>query len=246
MSDKKSQEYPTEDPAFQKEEEAHHEPAEDKKEEEHLGSDDNVSKNEEEEEKPAEEAQAPGEKKEDAKPGVSAAVLIFTILNLCGLVFCATGISIGMIQNRETKACISIWGYKPKCLGAWFRHMDWDDFGDEHISCKKGDSLMQGAQAFSVMSIIGGLLTTATAFLELFHFAELAVVAAIMSFINMIAVLVVWSTMLAMYWANLCGQGVYADTYRISSGLALYITAWCCQFVANLTIVIAIGLGQAK
>ncbi|EPY15356.1 amastin-like surface protein-like protein [Strigomonas culicis] len=184
--------------------------------------------------------------KGDEKPPLSMGVLVFTVLNVCGFVFCAAGISIGMMEKKGSTACYSIWGYKPKCLETWFRHIDWDEWGPGKVVCAKGNSLMEGAQTFSVMSIIGGLLTSATAFLELFHYAELAVVAAIMSFINMVAVLVVWSTMLAMYWANLCGQGVFADDYRIGAGLILFITAWCCQFVANATIVVTIALGHAK
>ncbi|CAD2218800.1 amastin-like surface protein-like protein [Angomonas deanei] len=234
-SDKKSQEYPTEEPN-------ENEPIENKS---HSSSDkgSNAEKEEGSQKGSQRTGSASGEPK---KKKFSIGVLIFTFLNLCGFVFCIAGMSIGQFEEREGDGCWSIWGYKPKCSGTWFRHTDWEDFRMSGKYCKKGESLSEGAQAFSVMSIIGGFLTTATAFLELFHFAELAVVATIMSCINSVATLVVWSSMLAMYWSFLCGIYFFAGDYKIGAGLALFITAWCVQMVANLVIIIEIGLGNAK
>ncbi|KAK7197985.1 Amastin surface glycoprotein [Novymonas esmeraldas] len=180
------------------------------------------------------------------KPRFSIGVLLFAIFIFVAFVLCLAGMSIGMMDSRTDSSCISIWGNKPNCLKSWFRHMDFDEFGPDGIPCKKADSLMQGAQAFSVMCLIGGFLTTSVALLELFHFAELAVVACIMSSISMIATLVVWATMLAFYWSNLCGQVVYADSYKIGNGLILFITAWCLQMVGNATLIVDIYLGNSK
>lgn len=176
----------------------------------------------------------------------SIGVLIFTILVCIAFVFCLAGMSIGMMDHRDNSSCISIWGYKPECLKTWFRHFDWDTFGPNGTKCNKGDSLMQGAQAFSVMSMIGGFLSACAAILEVIRYAEFAVVACIISCINTVATLVVWSTMLAMYWANLCGVGVFADTYRIGNGLILFITAWCLQMTANITLMIDVYLGNSR
>lgn len=190
-------------------------------------------------------AAAPAEA-EKAKLKFSIGVLIFACCIFAAFVLCLAGMTLGMMDSRTDSSCISIWGNKPKCLGSWFRHMNFDEFGPDGIPCKKADSLMQGAQAFSVMCLIGGFLTTSVALLELFHFAELAVVACIMSSISMISTLVVWATMLAFYWSNLCGQVVYADTYKLGNGLILFITAWCLQMIGNLTLMIDIYLGNSK
>ncbi|KPI87869.1 amastin-like protein [Leptomonas seymouri] len=180
------------------------------------------------------------------KPKFSVGVLVFAVLIFAAFVLCLAGMTIGMMDKRGGSECISIWGYKPKCLGSWFRHIDYENFEGSGKQCKKADSLMQGAQAFSVMCLIGGFMTTCVALLELFHFAELAVVACIISSISMVATLVVWSTMLAYYWANLCGVIVYADDYKIGKGLILFITAWCMQMVATFTLMVDIYLGNSK
>lgn len=180
------------------------------------------------------------------KPKFSIGVLLFAIAIFAAFVFCLAGMTIGMMDAREGDSCISIWGFKPKCLKSWFRHIDFDDFEGTGRECKKADSLMQGAQAFSVMCLIGGFMTTAVALLELFHFAELAVVACIISSISMIATLVVWATMLAYYWSNLCGVVVYADEYKIGKGLILFITAWCLQIVGTLILMVDIYMGNSK
>ncbi|KPA85214.1 amastin-like protein [Leptomonas pyrrhocoris] len=186
------------------------------------------------------------QEKEKKKPKFSVGVLLFAIFIFVAFVLSLAGMTLGMMDKRGSNACISIWGYKPKCTGSWFRHIDFKNFENSGRECKKGDSLMQGAQAFSVMCLIGGFMTTGVALLELFHFAELAVVACIISSISMISTLVVWSTMLAYYWADLCGIIVYADTYKIGNGLILFITAWCLQMVASLILMIDIYLGNSK
>lgn len=194
--------------------------------------------------KHSEKAEEP--KKENSRFKTTPGVLIFLFCVFIAFVFCIAGMPIGMFNSRQDSSCISIWGYKPKCLGTWFRHMDFEDFRESGLPCKKADSLIQGAQAFSVMCIIGGFLSVVVAFLEVFNYAELAVVAGIMSCINTVATLVVWSTMTAMFWANLCGTGVYADTYKMGAGLILFITAWCLQMVGNVALIIDIYLGNAK
>lgn len=194
-----------------------------------------------------ESAPKPAEgEKEKKKPKFSVGVLLFAIFIFAAFVFCLAGMTIGMMDSRTDNTCISIWGFKPNCLKSWFRHIDFDDFEGTGRECKKADSLMQGAQAFSVMCLIGGFMTTAVALLELFHFAELAVVACIISSISMISTLVVWATMLAYYWSNLCGIVVYADEYRIGNGLILFITAWCLQIVGTFILMIDIYLGNSK
>lgn len=236
----KEQEYPQEDPAFQENEQPQeggtntqpddHQPVEEARSP--SASDDLVK----------EKHEGGAEKK---KLPFSIGVLIFTILIIIAFVLCLAGMTLGMMDSRADSSCISIWGNKPKCLGSWFRHMDFEDFFG-HGECKKADSLVQGAQAFSVMCLIGGFLTSCVALLELFHFAELAVVACIISTISMISTLVVWATMLAFYWSNLCGVVVYADTYKIGNGLILFITAWSIQMVANGVLIIDIYLGNSK
>ncbi|KAL7699507.1 amastin-like protein [Lotmaria passim] len=228
----KAEEYPTEE---QSNNEQHHG-------EDHQPVRENSShSSENSESKPAHEAE-----KKKAKPKFSIGVLLFAICVFSAFVFCLAGMTLGMMDKRGSKSCISIWGYKPKCLGSWFRHINFEDFEGTGRQCKKGDSLMQGAQAFSVMCLIGGFMTTSVALLELFHFAELAVVACIISSISMVSTLVVWSTMLAYYWSNLCGVVVYADEYRIGNGLILFITAWCLQMVGTFILVVDIYLGNSK
>jgi cation transport ATPase len=228
------QEYPTEEQSNeeQRQQEDHQPVAEDRNS--------NSDKDSE-----AKAVTAPAEK-EKAKPKFSIGVLIFAFFIFVAFVLCLAGMTLGMMDKRNSKACISIWGYKPKCLGSWFRHIDFDDFEGTGRECKKGDSLMQGAQAFSVMCLIGGFMTTSVALLELFHFAELAVVACIISSISMISTLVVWATMLAYYWSNLCGVVVYADEYKIGNGLILFITAWCLQIVGTIVLMIDIYQGNSK
>lgn len=215
-----------------------------------AGSDEHQShpseSNQSESHQPVEEAPVT---KAAPKPKLSIGVLVFSICVFAAFILAIAGIAIGMMDSRDSKACISIWGYKPKCLGTWFRTIKWEEFGnaeDPDGYCKKGDSLMKGAQAFSVMSVIGGFLTVFVALLELFHYAELAVVACIIASIGMVATLVTWSTMLAMYWSNLCGQGVYADTYKMGNGLILFITAWCLQMVGILVLIVDVYRGNAK
>lgn len=243
----KEQEYPTEDEQAYPTEEQANEPQEQQSEErqpeDHQPVDEEKSSHSsaKSSEKPAVEGE-----KEQKKPRFSVGVLLFAIFIFAAFVLCLAGMTLGMMDSRTSSACISIWGWKPKCLGSWFRHIDFDDFEGTGKTCKKGDSLMQGAQAFSVMCLIGGFMTTAVALLELFHFAELAVVACIISSISMIATLVVWSTMLAYYWSNLCGVIVYADTYRIGNGLILFITAFCLQMVGTFTLMVDIYLGNSK
>lgn len=177
-------------------------------------------------------------------PKISAGIIIFTVLVFIAFVFCLAGNTIGMFNSRTNSSCYSIWGYKPRCLGSWFVKVEFRR--EDGRTCEKSESLIQAAQAFSVMCIIGGFLTTCVAILELLHFAELAIVCIIMSVINTVATLVVWSTMIALYWSNQCHTRRFPHEYRIGPGLALYISAWCLQMVADAVLIVDIYLGNAK
>lgn len=230
----KEKEYPTEEQSNEEQrQQEDHQPVDEDKSSHSSG-------------KESAEKSVPTGEAEKKKLPFSIGVLLFAIFIFAAFVLCLAGMTLGMMDKRGGKDCISIWGYKPKCLGSWFRHIDFDNFEGSGRECKKGDSLMQGAQAFSVMCLIGGFMTTAVALLELFHFAELAVVACIISSISMISTLVVWATMLAYYWSNLCGLVVYADEYRIGNGLILFITAWCLQIVGTFILMVDIYLGNSK
>lgn len=200
--------------------------------------------NKDEKDKKSDSAEGAAEKK--PKKPIVVGVIVYLVLSFIAFIFCIAGMPIGMFESRTDDSCISIWGYKPRCLGSWFRHIDFDDWMGSGLPCKKADSLIQGAQAFSVMCIIGGLFTVAVGLLQALNFADLAIVAVIIGSINLVATLVTWAAMTAMYWSNLCGLIIYADTHTIGAGLALFISAWCLQMVANGAMVIEIYLGHCK
>lgn len=188
----------------------------------------------------------PAKPKKNVHNPVTIGFCFFTFMFFVSFVFNITAISIGMMDSRTSDACISIWGPKPKCYGSHFQPWEWDDYKGTGEKCEKGNSLIEAAQAFSIMCVIGAFLSLGVCALQLIGFADFAVVAAIMTSISTVGTLVVWSTMLAMYWANLCGQGVYADDYKIGVGLILYITSWCCQMTGLMVLILDIYLGNSR
>lgn len=184
-------------------------------------------------------------KKKEHSP-VTPGFLFFTAMFVCSFGLNAGGISIGMMDSKVDNSCIAIWGIKPNCYKTHFKHLDWDDWKGTGKKCDKGDSLVQAAQAFSVMAVIGAFLVIGVCILQLIGFAEFAVVAGIIASIATTATIVVWSSMTALYWANLCGVGVFADDYKLGVGLILFISSWCGQMAGLLVLILDIYLGNSK
>lgn len=184
------------------------------------------------------------DKKEDSPATIG--FLYFSFTFFASFVLNVAGISIGMMDSRTDDSCIAIWGIKPKCYSTHFKPLIWEDWKGSGKYCGKGDSLIQAAQAFSVMCVIGAFLTFCVCILQLIRFAEFAVVACIIASISTVATLVVWSTMCALYWANLCGCGVFADSYKLGVGLILFISSWCGQMSGILVLILDIYLGNSK
>lgn len=189
---------------------------------------------------------APADKKK-----ISIGSIVFLFLFIASFAFCAGAIAIGMADSKHDSSCLSMWGWKPNCNKTWFRKYNFDRYlqtvtGEPWRKCDKASQLMNGAQAFSVMCVIGTFLTSLCGVLEVLQYAELAVVACIMGSITCVATLISWTTMVAFWMNDMCGAGKFKDDYNMGVGLILFITAFCVEFVAIIVLVIAIALGDAK